>query len=406
MHARLVPLPRVTAADARAWRRLADAAVEPNLYLDPRFLVPARHRGTDVHDLRLLVVEEGTEWLALLAVTTTTVAPGVPLRAVTTGGTFMTTHSDRHHPLVRAGREVEALGALLRGLREVGLPGLVQLQHFPADGPLADALARVLGRGGMLVHERRRTASAFARRAAVPVDRIARAAPGTPLVDPPLAVEHMGTGRRKDLRRRVRGLARDAGGPLELHDVSDDCGVDEEFAAFQAAGWKGDAERGGAALALDRVAYQWFRDVAAGFRRDGDAVVLRLTAGGETLFMSYALRSGGAYFGFLDAYGEQHGKFSPGAVGRLAELTYVLAATDATAFDPAFDARYATGTQLYPERREYVDLLVSTRGLVARTAVRAAPVAERLGLGAARAVGVPLVPAGGESLAEWLALVA
>lgn len=402
MHARLVPLPRVTAADVRAWRRLADAAVEPNVYLDPRFLVPARHRGRDVADVRLLVVEEGGEWLALLALTSTTVVPGVPLRAVTTGGTFMTTHSDRHHPLVRAGREVEALGALLGGLREVGLPGLVQLQHFPLDGPLAEALRRVVARGGMLVHERRRTETAYARRSAVP-EPVPSAA-GTPLVDPPFATDHMGSGRRKDLRRRLRGLARDAGGPVELHDVSDDPAVDAEFAAFQAAGWKGDADRGGAALGLDPVAYRWFRDVVAGFRRDGDAMVLRLTAGGDTVYLSYALRSGGTYFGFLDAFDERYAKYSPGAVGRLAELTYVLGSTDAPALDPAFDARYAAGTRLYPERREQADLLVSTRGLVARTAVRAAPVAARFGIGA-RAVGLPLVPVGGE-LAEWLALVA
>jgi len=403
VHARLVPLPRVTAVDVRAWRRLADAAVEPNLYLDPRFLVPARHRGREVDDVRLLVVEEGGEWLALLALTTTTVAPGVPVRAVTTGGTFMTTHSDRHHPLVRVGREVDALGALLGGLREVGLPGLVQLQHFPVDGPLADALGRVVARGGMLVHERRRTSSAYAPRSAV-AQRLPRATSG-PVLDPPLAVDHMGAGRRKDLRRRLRGLARDAGGPLELHDVSDDPAVDAEFAAFQAAGWKGDAARGGAALGLDPVAHRWFRDVVAGFRRDGDAMVLRLTAGGETVFLSYALRSGGTYFGFLDAYGEKHARHSPGAVGRLAELTYVLGSTDAPAFDPAFDARYVAGTQLYPGRREQADLLVSTRGLVGRTAVRAAPVAARFGIGA-RAAGLPLVPAGGEQLAEWLALVA
>lgn len=403
MHARLVPLPRVTAADARAWRRLADAAVEPNLYLDPRFLVPARHRGREVADVLLLVVEDGEEWLAVLALTPTTVAPGVPLRAVTTGGTFMTTHSDRHHPLVRAGREVDALGGLLGGLREVGLPGLVQLQHFPVDGPLADALRRVVARGGMLLHERRRTSSAYVRRPAAG-ERCPRA-DAAPLVDPPLVVDHMGAGRRKDLRRRLRGLARDAGGPLELHDVSDDPTVDAEFVAFQAAGWKGDAERGGAALGLDPVACRWFHDVVAGFRRDGDAMVLRLTAGGETVFLSYALRSGGTYFGFLDAYGERHARHSPGAVGRLAELTYVLGATDAPAFDPAFDARYVAGTQLYPGRREHVDLLVSTRGLVARTAVRAAPVAARFGIGA-RAAGLPLVPVGGEQLAEWLALVA
>jgi CelD/BcsL family acetyltransferase involved in cellulose biosynthesis len=399
VHTRLIALTEVTDSDARAWRRLADSAAEPNVYLDPRFLLPAQHRGREAADLRLVVVQERGEWLAVLAVTTKAVVPGVPVRAATTGGTFMTTHSDRHHPLVRSGREAEALHALLTGLRRLGLPGLVQLQHYPADGPLADALTEVIGRAAMLVHERRRSVSAFASRAGVGVGRAP--APDGAVVDPPLACDHMGAGRRKDVRRRARALARAAGGPLELHDLSANPGAEAQFVALQAAGWKGDVAQGGAALTLDPAAHRWFHDVVAGFRRSGDALVLRLAAGGRTLWMGYSLRSGGTWFGFLDAYAEEHARFSPGAIGRLAEMTHVFAATDADVLDPAFDARYVTGGQAYPDRREYVDLLVSTRGLVARTAVRAAPVAQRLGLGA-RAVVAPLVPPSAEELDQVL----
>ncbi|RMI12552.1 GNAT family N-acetyltransferase [Cellulomonas triticagri] len=416
MRTRLLPLHAVTPSDARAWRRLADTAVEPNVYLDPRFLLPARDRGHETDDLRLVVVEERGEWLALLAVTTKQIGLGVPVRAATTGGTFMTTHSDRHHPLVRIGRETEALHALLRGIRSSGLPGLVQLQHFPADGPLADALATIVGATSMRAHERRRVEAACATRGSVPAPvpvpaLVGAGAPGLPtappgpvVVDPPLHHEHMGSGRRKDVRRRARALARAAGGPLALHDVSADPAADDAFVALQASGWKGDAGQGGAALALDPVAQRWFREVVGAFRADGDALVLRLDAGGCTQWTGYSLRSGGTYFGFLDAYAEEHRQHSPGALGRLAEISYLFAATDAPALDPAFDARYVTGAQLYPDRRTYADVLVSTGGVVARTAVRAAPVARRLGFGAG-AVGMPLAPEHGAELEELLRLL-
>jgi hypothetical protein len=402
VHTRLIALRDVSDSDVRAWQDLAEKAAEPNVYLDPRFLVPARDRGDQAADLRLVVVTQGGEWLAVLAVTTKAVAPHVPVRAATTGGTFMTTHSDRHHPLVRAGREVEALDALLHGLRTVGLPGLVQLQYFPAEGPLADALAEVVRRGSMLVHERSRVEAAYATREGVRVERTPQPADGR-VVDPPLASGHLGAGRAKDFRRRVRVLAREGGGPLELHDASADPAADDEFVALQSAGWKGDAEQGGAALALDPLAQRWFRDVVGGFRADGDALVLRLVADGRTLWMGYSLRSGRSYFGFLDTYAEEFRKCSPGAVGRMAEAAHVFAATDADSLDPAFDARYVAGTQLYPDRRTYADLLVSTRGLVARTAVRAAPVAQRLGLGA-RSLVAPLVPGCAEGLDQLAVL--
>lgn len=378
MHVRLIPLVAVTDADAQSWQRLADRAVAPNMYLDPRYLVPARRRGTVATDVRVLVVEEDGEWLAALGLTTKPVAPRVPLRAVTTGGAFATVHSDRHHPLVRAGREVEALTALLRGMRGAGLPGLVLLRRFPGDGPLADALAEVQRRTPVRVYERRRDVGAFAPREALRLPPVAPLAGGV-LAGPPLATDHLPKDERRELLRKVRGIERTLG-PLALHDVSADAAADDAFVALQAAGWKGDPARGGDALRLDPVAERWFREVVAGFRRDGDLAVLRLAAGGRTLWLGYGVRSGGAYFGFLDAYAEEHRRFSPGSIGRVALFTAVLGATDAPFFDPGFDSRYSMGARLFPASRPVVDLLVSTRGLAARTVLRAAPVARRLGL--------------------------
>ncbi|HYQ74071.1 GNAT family N-acetyltransferase [Cellulomonas sp.] len=378
MRTRLLALADVTDAESEAWHRLADHAAEPNVYLDPRFLLPARDRGRAAADLRLLVVEDGGAWLAALAVTTKPFAPRLPLRAATTGGSFMTGHADRHHPLLRAGREVDALRAMLRGARSAGLPGLLQLQHVPLGGPVERALAEIAAADGTAVLERRRQVAAFAPRADVAVPEVPEG-PG-PVVDPPLAWDHMATDERRNMRRGVRGLAREAGGPLELHDVTDDPRADDDFVALQAAGWKGDAGRGGAALALDPVAERWFRAVVGGFRRDKDLRVVRLAAGGATLWTGYALRSGSAWFGFLDAYAEAHRRYSPGSVGRVASMTYLLATTDAPFFDPAFDARYATGARIFPSSRTHVDLLVATGGPAARGVLRAVPAARRLGL--------------------------
>ncbi|WHP16864.1 GNAT family N-acetyltransferase [Cellulomonas sp. ES6] len=379
MHLRLIPLSDVTPSDVEAWHRLADHAVWPNMYLDPRFLVPARHRGDEASDVRVVVVQEGGEWLAALAVSTKPVARRVPVLAATTGGEFTTVHSDRHHPLLRRGREAEALEALLRGLTSVGLPGLVQLRRFPGEGPLADTLAEVLGRTPMRAWERRRDAGAFAPREAMTVPELPPLVDGV-LVDPPLATDHMATDERRNMRRGVRGLVRETGGPLELHDLSADPGAEDDFVELQAAGWKGDVTQGGSALRLDPRAERWFREVVGLFRRDGDATVLRLAAGGQTLWHGYALRSGGAYFGFLDAYAEQHRRYSPGAIGRIANLTYLFATTDAPFFDPGFDSRYTAGARLFPASRPVVDVLVSTRGLTAHAVLRAAPTARRLGL--------------------------
>lgn len=378
MQTRLLPLADVTDADAAAWLDLAGHALAPNMCLDPRFLRPARHLGPEADEVRLLVAQDGDRWRAALGVTTRRLAPRLPVRAFTTDGSFMNRECDRHHPLVRADGAPDALDALLRGARTAGLPGIAQLRRFPADGPLAELLAEVAGRRGMQVVDRGRDVGVWAPREAfevldvlVPVDGV--------LVDPPLSTGHLRTDEARNVRRTVRGLVREAG-PLALHDESDDPGAVDRFVTLQAAGWKGDAARGGAALGLDPGADRWFRDLVAGFRRDGDLRALRLTAGDTTVWTGFQVRSGGGWFGALDAYDERFRRFSPGSIGRIAAMTYLLGTTDAPFVDPGFGSSYAVGARIWPATRAQVDLLVSTRGLAAHAVLRAAPLARRLGL--------------------------
>ncbi|WP_169165198.1 GNAT family N-acetyltransferase [Cellulomonas taurus] len=370
----MIDLADLTADDLAAWQRLAARAVSPNAFLDPRFLHTVRSGFPESRDLRLVVADQGTEWQGVLAVTTKSMPHRLPGRTTTTGGDFMTSHADRHHPLLDRDRPAAALRALLTGLRSGGLPGLIQLQHLPEDGPVADAVAAVCAGARFGTVERRRAQAPIALRHTV-LSRSPAVEPG-PL---PLLLGHLVPDDAKNVRRRLRGLVREVGAAPVVDLLSDDPALDDEFVALQQAGWKGQAADGGAALHLHPRRERWFREVVAAFRADGDLVGLRLRAGEHTLWIGYLLRSGDSYFGFLDAYAERFHRFSPGVLGRLAALTHVFTATDAPLFDPGFDERYTVGARLFPDRRPQVDLVVATGGLLPRAIVAGWPLGARVG---------------------------
>jgi CelD/BcsL family acetyltransferase involved in cellulose biosynthesis len=341
---RLVPLSDVGEADALQWRALADQAIEPNVYLDPRFLIPAGRRA-DAKDVRLAFVERAGQLRAVHQFTVGRFEDRWPARVVTTGGAFMSIHADRHHPLVHPDEPSETVAALLRGLRAAKLPGLVLIRYLPADGPLADAFA-ALAENGHLSEERARRSSAYAYR------RGNRSAE-------PFDTTHLTSSRAKQIRRRARNIETEAGGPLSVFNRGADPAIIEEFLDFQAAGWKGDVSKGGGAFRLDAVHERWYRDVMAGFAADDDVIAPVLAAGDETVFMAIDLVSGGAAFGFIDAYAERFARSAPGALGRLAEWRCVLDSAAIPFFDPAFDPYYAESTKMYPHRRDHIDLLIA-----------------------------------------------
>ncbi|GAA3664812.1 hypothetical protein GCM10022202_28610 [Microbacterium marinilacus] len=372
----------LTARDVERWRALADRALEPNVYLDPRWLIPSQRLHPDAGDLMVLLAEDDDALRGLLAFTVEPAWRGLPFRAVSTAGRFLGTHAERHHPLVDRDAVDATVDALLSGVGEHGLPGLLVLHKFVGDGPLADALAATLSRHGMREEEVGRRAWAFARAGYAPptpgrasADRV-EDRQGVEL-PAELALPTAGAKAVRNLRRSIRGLQAAVDEPVALMDRSDESDRVGAFLALQSAGWKGDAAAGGLAMGLAPATAGWFRAIAEAFQADGDLRLFSLEAGDEVLHMAVNLRSGDGVFGFIDSYDERFSRFSVGHIGRVLGLAR-MSATDAERFfDPDLDPFYTSGTGLYPDRRDRVDLLVGTSAS-SRLLLRALPLARRV----------------------------
>jgi CelD/BcsL family acetyltransferase involved in cellulose biosynthesis len=356
---RTVALADVSADDAARWADLAARAAEPNPFLDPAFLLAAHRWFPDTGDIRLVVVEEGEQMLALLPLSVAPRFAGLPLPFSTTAGPFLARRAPLCAPLVDRETATDTLTTLLGhlGRRDAGFPGLVELTLFPGDGALHDAIHEAARATGTPVLERYR----FERAAVRPV--------------PPPATwrDELSPGRRRKLRRFTRALEDELGHPLVGDEVGDDPQALEEFFDLEAAGWKGTTP-GGGALRVTPHGVEWFTDVADGFRDRGLLRVFALRAGDVTLYMSVKLVCGGGVFGVMDTYDERFARWSPGVVGRAAEVDQVLAdPRHVDVFDQCMHPKNVESSALYPQRRALVGLLLAPRGATNRALVRGIP---------------------------------
>lgn len=361
-----------TPVDARRWRDLADRAVEPNVYLDPRWLLTSVREHRDAADLRLLLVEDDDDLRGLFAFTLERAWSDAPFQAVSTAGTFLRTHAERHHPLIDPADPTGVLEAMLGALPSAGA-GLAVLRKMPGDGPLADAFASAAARRGIPVIENIRRPAAYA--AAADAEDPGATAPSSP--DPDFDLPHASTRSRKRTRAYVRALERDAG-ELQLQDRSADAAFADDFLALQMAGWKGDADRGGLAMGLDAMTERWFSRIVDAFRADGDVCGLELRGGDTTVYSTVSLRSGGMWAGFLDTYDDAYARHSAGTLGRIVEINHLRRVSPHEPFDPNLDPYYAASTNLYPDRRDRVDLILAPGGATSRLLLKLMPRARAL----------------------------
>lgn len=374
MRLRIATLAELGRSDLERWRHLADQAIEPNAFLDPRFLAPGGEPHPEAADARAVLVEHGDELRAFLPIHE---APrnirGLHTRVVTPAIPFLSYYTPRYYPLVSPDRPSETLEALLRGMRRLRLPDFLDFEGFPGDGPLVDALTDAAAAAGVPMVERGSLDYAYLRRTDEPVPSGAPTAP-SPVQ---LSMEHLGASSRKKYAQHLRQLQRHSGTPLELTDRGDDPAAIEDFLDLQAAGWKGDISRGGAAmrtLGNDR----WFTQVAEAFRADGRLSVFTLSGETGTVYIQVALRSGRGLFAAQDAYDETLATFRPGSLGRIAVLRNSMTDTPADFFDPNTHPRYAESSKLYPHRRRYVSYLLAHHGAVAKSVVGAIPALRRV----------------------------
>ena len=343
-------------AEVEAWDRLSGRAVEPNPFLRPDFALPALiERG---HDAELLVVREGPEWLACLAVRRAARWGRIPVPCLVPwmpDAVFLAT------PLLDAAALDRAAAAGVEaGERERRAAALV-LDLFDPDGPAGAALvAAAQARGVRSVVARDFERGALRRRP-----------------EETYLAEAVGTARRKSLRKSRRRLSRELGAEPVLVDRSDEPAAWDAFLAMEAAGWKG-AE--GTAIACTEGDAAFFRSMCSRMAAEGRLQMLALEGGGRTVAMQCNLIDRDVAYAFKIAYDEALAAYSPGVLLEVAGFEYFHRETPAVLADSCATPDNAFINELWPDRRRLQTLLLLTPAPHSRLvppALRAEGVARR-----------------------------
>ncbi len=297
---------RVDAAAAAlhrdAWADLVARALEPNVFLDPDFALPAaRHlAGRRSPVFALVWATEAGQRRDLVAV-----CPIVARRGVVRGlaSAWMHDLSTLGFPLLDRDRAIPALRALLGAAGDDlrGAAGLV-VPSLPADGPTSAALREAAAAGGLDVA----VLEGWERAALRPGGRAGLGA--------------LSSKGAKELRRQYRRLGE--AGVLAVARAETEAAVRagiEQFLALEAGGWKGAY---GTALLASPARTEFLRSATQRLVRRGLCRVDSLTLDGAPIAMAVTLSAGDVDFLWKIAYREDVARFSPG-------VQLVLALTEA-----------------------------------------------------------------------------
>jgi CelD/BcsL family acetyltransferase involved in cellulose biosynthesis len=309
-----------------AWRKLAETALEPNVFYEPAFaLAAAPVFAADAG--AMLVWSEGSPRRLLgffpARVEKRRYGFNLPLLV---GWTHP--YAPLGVPLVEREAAEPVIAAWLAHLAaEAASAALVLLPYVTENGPFAAALEPIL------------------RRAQIPFtdfDRHQRALLA-PSGERSLYVERaLSRHRRKELRRQWRRLGETGAVALATAgDAAAVAAVIEHFFALEAAGWKG---RAGTAAAGDDNLQRFVRKGVTGLAVEGKVTIDRLFVDGRAIAAAIVLRSGRSAWFWKIAYDEAFARFSPGVLLSVAlteelveDARVVRADSCATADHPMID---------------------------------------------------------------------
>jgi CelD/BcsL family acetyltransferase involved in cellulose biosynthesis len=324
----------VMAIHRQDWLDLAEAALEPNVFLDPDFaLAAAQHLPAARRPLFVVArafLAGRMRLVGLLALDS-----GGP-NIVGLARAWTHDYAALGTPLLDARRAPEALDALLLWVaREMPRAGALALQDLRQEGPTALLLRRLAqseGRQFRILETRQRAAL--------------RCADGA-------------NPAREDKERRRQWRRLGEQGRIETRVVRDPIDVRDElerFLALEAMGWKG--ERGTAMLS--QVGSSAFaRSAVRQMARRGAARIVLVTLDERPIAMGLLLGTAGALAFWKIAHDPAFARFSPGA-----QLTLRL--SEAAAADPLVDLVDSCALEdhpmidrLWPERIALVDVVTS-----------------------------------------------
>ncbi|MHA7133388.1 GNAT family N-acetyltransferase [Oerskovia turbata] len=336
---RLTAVSTLGPVDLARWRDLAEHAVEPNVFYGPDFLAPTAAHFDPARALRLVVVESGGAWLAVMPYEMVPANRRWPHRHASNDGPILNQFTSLGVPLLRGDDPQRAATGLVRALRRFSheLGGSIEMAFVSGDGPGGAALQRAFTDEGSTLHRwggDERAAVRFAE------------------VDAPGGFGYLPRSRAKAVRRRARRLTEAVGVPAELDTLTLDAVADPaEFLRFELDTWKADPDRDGPGFSRLREGPEWFTDVFQAHAATGDAILLALRPAGETLYMAAFLRSGGTVFAWYDEYAEKHAQHAPGVLGRLLTVKRFAAQGGLDLLDSCMHpSLYPDQNELYPSR--------------------------------------------------------
>jgi len=350
------------------WRELAARALEPNIFYEPAFALPAAKIFG--RDSGALLVWSGTSPRKLLGFFPARIEPrryGLKL-PVLVGWTHP--YAPLGTPLVEREAAEPVVAAWLAHLADdPELPGLVLLPLLPTDGPFATALDAIVRRAQMPVAD----FNTHQRAQLVPDD------------DRLFYVERtLGQHRHKELRRYVRRLG-DIGALLFTTATEQEpvAGAIEDFFTLESRGWKGDA---GTAAVLDDDVHGFIAAAVAGLAAEGKVAINRIFIDGRAIAVTITLRSADTAWFWKIAYDEKFAQHSPGVVLTFAVTEDLVEDNTLLRTDSCATANHPMINHIWRERLTLSDRLIAVRPLTSFAAVRRLELLRNAAFAAAKAV--------------------
>jgi CelD/BcsL family acetyltransferase involved in cellulose biosynthesis len=327
------------AIDPAAWRALAARALEPNVFYEPAFALPAA--TVFGHGVHAVLVWSSTGQLMGLFPCSSERRYGVP-PVVLTGWTHP--YGPLGTPLVDRDQPETVIAVWLDHLaRAHDMPAVMLLPLIP-DGPFANALATVLACRGALSRE-------FGRH------RRAMLAPGSGRAA--YLEQAVGPKKRKELRRQRHRLIDQGDLVVDMAIRPSDINQGlADFFVLEGRGWKG---RAGTAAIRDSAVRTFVQRAVAGLAAEGKARIDRLCVGEKTVAAIVTLRSGETAWSWKIAYDESFGRASPGVQLMMELSESFLADASLTRIDSCATADHPMIDHLWRERLALADRLIAVR---------------------------------------------
>lgn len=328
------------------WERLVELCIEPNVFLEPQFLLPAFACFAS-EDTRVLVATAARRvWPAGPRV----VCGIMPISRVTGlegklgRGAKLWLHDQSFlgHPLLRRDAALPTFRAMLAHLGNKGFRSL-NLQTVPGDGPFQHLLAEHLQTSESPFFVRDIHHRAVYRPAASTDDYFAR----------------WPRSKRQSLNRLTRRL--DEMGTVQTRipqNASEASVWIEQFLEMEANGWKGEL---GTALACNQDSRTFVQLVLTEAFAKGKAMMLSLELDGRPVAMKCNLLSGDGGFAFKIAFDPCLHRYSPGCLLEKVNIECLSALPQVRWMDSCAQPNHPMIDSLWTDRRILQTITVSTQ---------------------------------------------